>query len=170
MKRKDCHIAAFAALSVAAAILGGCGYLEQKPVSAPAPQVDTTPIRFEGAGGANLTAVESSLLLAEKYAAIAVESEQIRQENRLLTEANVEMSKRNAALQAELDQTARELKEANAMLIDMRIEINNWKNNILGFRDEMRESQKAQIEALVKIKQLLGGEISKGQPAGAGAK
>ena len=171
MKQNEYHIAAIVTLAMmAAGLLGGCGYIEQKPVGAPGPHVDTTPVKYEGAAGSSLTPVETSLLLSEKYAAIAVESEKIRQENRRLTEANVELSKKNSALQAELDQTAKELKEANAMLIDMRVEINNWKNNVLGFRDEMRESQKAQLEALVKIMQLLGGETPKGQSAGDSAK
>jgi hypothetical protein len=162
MKQNNHNIPAIIAVLLAAAILlGGCGQMIDKPTGEPALQVDRSAAKYDGSPGAGLTQVESSLLLSEKYAAIAVEGEKIRQENKRLTDENVELAKNNTKLQAELDQTAKELKEANSMLIDMRVEINNWKNNVLGFRDEMRTSQKAQLEALLRIMQLLGGESRK---------
>ncbi len=147
-----------AVLPAVTALLGGCGQAAGSSGAAPAPQVDRNAARFEGSSAGSLTQVESSLLLSEKYAAIAVESEKIRQENKRLIDENVALNKQNAELKAQLEQALKELKEANTMLVDMRVEINNWKNNVLGFRDEMRASQKAQLEALLKIMQLLGGE------------
>jgi hypothetical protein len=47
-------------------------------------------------------------------------------------------------------------------LIEMLSELNNWKNNILGFRGEMREAAKAQLEALLKVLEVLGGEMEAG--------
>ncbi|MFB0524723.1 MAG: hypothetical protein ACETVZ_04235, partial [Phycisphaerae bacterium] len=43
----------------------------------------------------------------------------------------------------------------------MRIELNNWKANVLGFRDERREAEIAQLEALLKILKILGGEVTR---------
>ena len=60
-------------------------------------------------------------------------------------------------------QTKKELTQANELLIEMRIELNNWKTNILGFRDEIRDTEKAQFEALLKILEVLGGEIETDQ-------
>jgi hypothetical protein len=37
-------------------------------------------------------------------------------------------------------------------------ELNNWKTNILGFRGEMREASKAQLEALLKVLEILSGQ------------
>jgi len=37
--------------------------------------------------------------------------------------------------------------------------LNNWKTDILGFRDEMRDAETAQLEALLKILKVLGGEV-----------
>jgi 5-enolpyruvylshikimate-3-phosphate synthase len=37
--------------------------------------------------------------------------------------------------------------------------LNNWKMNILGYRDEMRDAETAQLEALLKILKALGGEV-----------
>lgn len=153
------NIAVLAGLATASLFLGGCAFFEEKPVQKAAPpEVDTTPGKFDSGASGSLTPVESSLLLSDKYAALAVDSEKLRQENKKLTEENSALTEKVAKLQTECDQATKELKEANAMLIDSRVELNNWKNSVLGFRDEMRESQKAQLEALVKIMQLLGGE------------
>lgn len=42
----------------------------------------------------------------------------------------------------------------------MKIELNGWKSNILGFRDEMRNADKAQLQALMRILEALGGETT----------
>ena len=44
----------------------------------------------------------------------------------------------------------------------MLSELNTWKTNILGFRTEMREAAKAQLEALLKVLEVLGGEAEAG--------
>jgi hypothetical protein len=164
MRPKPGSILALSALVLAAAmLLPGCGSLGKPKTAGPQPKVDKTAAKYDAGAKNNLTSVESALLLSEKYAALAVESEKIRQENKKLIDENVDLSKKIAVLQAEFDQASKELKDANAMLIDMRIEINNWKNNILGFRDDMRASQKAQLEALLQIMKLLGGESQKEQ-------
>jgi hypothetical protein len=41
----------------------------------------------------------------------------------------------------------------------MIVELNNWKADVIGFRQEMRSAEKAQLEALLKILQILGGEV-----------
>ena len=38
-------------------------------------------------------------------------------------------------------------------------ELSNSKTDILGFRDELRDADKAQLEALLKILKALGGEV-----------
>ena len=45
-------------------------------------------------------------------------------------------------------------------MLQTRIELNNWKNDVLGFRGEMQDAQKAQLEALLKILKLMGGEVN----------
>ena len=58
-----------------------------------------------------------------------------------------------------MEQTRKELAETTELVIDMRIELNNWKTDILGFRDEIRTAEKTQLEALLKILTILGGEV-----------
>jgi hypothetical protein len=52
------------------------------------------------------------------------------------------------------------LSEANGLLIEMRVELNNWKSDILGFRDEMRNAETAQLETLLRILKVLGGQVT----------
>jgi DNA repair exonuclease SbcCD ATPase subunit len=57
-----------------------------------------------------------------------------------------------------LQQTQKELAEANNLLLDTRVEMNNWKADILGFREEMRQAEIAQLQSLKQILEVLGGE------------
>ena len=59
-----------------------------------------------------------------------------------------------------MQQTQKELTEANDLLIKMRIELNTWKMDVLSFRDEMRQAEEAELEALLKILRLLGGQVT----------
>jgi L-2-hydroxyglutarate oxidase LhgO len=105
------------------------------------------------------TAVESAIELSEKYAQVSEEAALLRQKNQELTAKNLQFKDRLAAMDIQLQQTQKELNQANDLLIEMRVELNNWKTNIIGFRGEMRNAEKAQLEALLKILEILGGEI-----------
>jgi DNA repair exonuclease SbcCD ATPase subunit len=105
------------------------------------------------------TAVESAIELSEKYAKLSKDAAVLWQKNQELVTKNHQLQNRVNTLEARLQQTQKELTEANDLLIEMRIELNNWKTDILGYRDEMRDAEKAQLEALLKILKILGGEI-----------
>ena len=83
----------------------------------------------------------------------------IKQDNHQLAAENRSLKEKVTSLEAELKQAKKELAEANGLLVDMRVELNNWKNNILGFRDEIRQADSEQIKALLEILKILGGEI-----------
>ena len=114
------------------------------------------------------SAVESALAWSEKYSQAVEKLLNAQQDNRKLQESNREASAQISKLQAELDQSQKELGEANAMLMELRQELEKWKKDVLGFRQEMRSSQEAQLEALTKVLKLLGGEVVQPttQPAG----
>jgi chromosome segregation ATPase len=148
-------------------LLSGC-QLPQQPVEVilpPAPdsvkvqQSDSIAKRFEESNPQGPTAVESAIELSEKYAELSKESAQLWQKNQDLIAKNRRLEDRVVSLETKLQQTQRELTEANDLLIEMRIELNNWKSDILGFRGEMRQAEKAQLEALLKILKILGGEV-----------
>jgi len=107
--------------------------------------------RFQESASKNTTAVESAVELSGKYATLSEEAATLRQKNQQLQEQTV-------TFEAQLRQTQKELTEANDLLIEMRMELNNWKSNILGFREEMRDAETAQLEALLRILKVLGGQ------------
>jgi len=115
--------------------------------------------RFRESAPQGPTAVESAIELSEKYAELSERAAVLRQKNRDLIAENHRLKTQLTSRQAELNQAQKELAEANDLLIEMRIELNNWKTDILGFRDEMRYAEKAQLETLLKILKILGGEV-----------
>jgi len=107
--------------------------------------------RFQESAAQSSTAAESAIELSQKYAALSEEAASLRQKNQQLQE-------QTAGFEAQLSQTQKELAEANNLLIEMRVELNNWKSNIMGFRDEIRDAETAQLEALLRILKVLGGQ------------
>ncbi|MDD5459981.1 MAG: hypothetical protein PHF37_11385, partial [Phycisphaerae bacterium] len=122
-------------------------------------QTDAAQKRFQGTDSDGQTAVDAAIKLAQEYAALSDKTNQLQKNNQELAVENARLKDRIAALEPELQQTKKELDEANNLLIQMRIELNNWKSDILGFRDEIRQADKAQLQTLLKILEVLGGEI-----------
>ncbi|MBN1505454.1 MAG: DUF3450 family protein [Sedimentisphaerales bacterium] len=161
MMARNLTIFLAAALVWAAA---GCGSTEgsfgaitsdssQSPVAG-----DTAAKRFQNAPLGGRTAVESAIELSQKYASLSDQTVALREENQRLKTENENLRQQVAGLETRLKQTQKELNEANDLLIEMLAELNNWKNNILGFRGEMRDAAKAQLEALLKVLEILGGK------------
>jgi septal ring factor EnvC (AmiA/AmiB activator) len=103
-------------------------------------------------------AVESAIELSTKYAKLSEEMTVMKEKNRALEADNKQLKDELIPSKAQLAQAQKELSEANDLLVEMRVELNNWKSNILGFRGEMRQADTAQLEALVKILTILGAE------------
>jgi len=123
-------------------------------------QVSSVASRFQESSPQKPTVVESAMELSKKHAELSEEAAILRQQNNELTVSNQQLKEQVVALEAQLKQTQKELSEANEILITMKIELNNWKMEILGFRDEMRDAETAQLEALIKILKVLGGEVT----------
>jgi peptidoglycan hydrolase CwlO-like protein len=115
--------------------------------------------RFQNAASGGRTAIESAIELSQKYAALSDQAAAMREENQRLKAENQSLQQQVTSLEARLKQTQKELTEANDLLIQMLAELNSWKNNILGFRGEMRDAAKAQLEALLKVLEILGGKV-----------
>lgn len=107
----------------------------------------------------NPTVVASAMELSKKHVILAEQAAVLRQQNKELIVQKQLLKDQVVALEAQLRQTQKELTEANDLLITMRIELNNWKVDILGFRNEIRNAETAQLEALLKILKVLGGEV-----------
>jgi len=105
-------------------------------------------------GFADLNPVE----LSKKYAKLTREVATIEQQKGNLLAENHRLKEQNTSLQTKLQQAEKELSQANELLRKMVIELNNWKVSVIGFREEMRGADKAQLEALLKILKILGGK------------
>ncbi|NLW84143.1 MAG: hypothetical protein GXY41_07055 [Phycisphaerae bacterium] len=103
-------------------------------------------------------AVQSAVAWANKYEEAVEQNAALREQQNLLALQNNEMSLRLEAVNAELERTRKELAEANVFIQEMHAELNKSKADVLGFREEMRLAQKAQLEALSRILQVLGAE------------
>ncbi|MBM4026700.1 MAG: hypothetical protein FJ280_15050 [Planctomycetes bacterium] len=152
-------------LALAAALaLGGCATPAPPPdtVADGADRRETTARRFQEGALEGRTAVTSAIELSERYARLSDQTVTLRQENQRLTTDNEALRQQIAAVEAKLKQTQKELGEANDLLIEMLTELNTWKSNILGFRGEMRQAAQAQLEALLKVLEILGGQAEAG--------
>ncbi len=146
-------------------LLTGCS-AEEKSVETDAgsdpleiAQNDLVARRFRESTPQSPTAVESAIELSGKYAKLSEEAAALRQQNKGISDQNEQLKTQAASLDSELQQAQKELAQANDLLIEMRIELNNWKTDILGFRNEMREAETAQLETLFKILKVLGGQV-----------
>lgn len=151
-------------LSALTVLCAGCTV--EKPIEVvlkPDPSVGlikqaNAPKRFQDSSQEGPTAVESAMELSAKYAKLTEQMAAVKEKNQELISENQRLKDRLVPCDAQLKQAQKELAEANDLLIEMRIELNNWKTDILGFRNEMREANKAEIEALINILRVLGGE------------
>ncbi len=108
-------------------------------------------------------AVESALMWSHKYDELSNKNESLMDKNNSLTKENSELKHQLSQLQLEMEQTKKELEGANTFLQEMQLELNHWKDDVLGFRDEMRRAESTQLEALSRILKLLGAEMTEPQ-------
>jgi chromosome segregation ATPase len=120
--------------------------------------------RFQEPDPEGATVVQSAMKLSEEYSRLTKEAALLRQQNEDLIAKNRQLNGQVVSLDARLQQTQKELFEANGLLIEMRVELNNWKTDILGFRDEMRNAETAQLETLLRILKVLGGQVTAESP------
>ncbi len=153
-------------ICLAVLILSGCmeGVTQPFDQALKTPQVEQKPDpaavkRFQETDPDSPTVAESAIELSKKYAALTEQAGQLKLDNQNLRTENKQLTHTVTALQTELNQAKKELAEANDLLIEMRIELNNWKADILGFREEIRKADKVQLETLIRILKVLGGEV-----------
>ncbi|MCY2932037.1 MAG: hypothetical protein NTV86_21595 [Planctomycetota bacterium] len=122
-------------------------------------------VREEGSD----TAVDKALDWAQKYMEVSAKLTASEKENRALTEKSQALQQQLDTNKAQLAAAQKELNEANAMLKELETRLTKWQENVLGYRQEMREAQKAQMEAMARVIKLLGGEVPAAGAAGAPA-
>ncbi|MHC4666485.1 MAG: hypothetical protein ACYS9T_11125 [Planctomycetota bacterium] len=146
-------------------IMSSCSVYRERPDDIALSDFDQTHDRdalmrrFKEPDPQELTAVEPAIELSKRYAELSDETAELKLKNQDLIAENHQLKGQIDALEAEFLKTQEELAQANNLLREMVIELNNWKTNVIGFRDEMRGAEKAQLEALLKILEVLGGEV-----------
>ena len=142
-------------------LLPFAGCYQTEPPTAPNWGLNSTPAdsSASSAQARNPTAVESAIALSDKYAKLSEETSALKQRKQALDAENKKLTEDLQNCRGQMERAQKELAEVNDLLVQMRLELNNWKSDVLGFRDEMRDAEKAQLEALLKILKLLGGEI-----------
>ncbi len=166
----------FASLALVLAVgIGGCSLFQRdddRPAVRPEPSepqaayLKETAIQPDAEAGSG-TAVENALAWSEKHAQAVEQLARQQETNQKLADQNRALESKVAALESDLTKTRQELKDANDLLIDLRRANEDWKTNVLGYRDEMRKAHGAEIEALHKVLRLLGGEVTDTSPASA---
>jgi hypothetical protein len=144
--------------------LAGCS--QWRPISSPessagaarqpnAPYLGKGVVQGEGGQDG---AVGTALAMSQKNAQLTEELLKAQEARHELEEMNRKLTAQVAALQGESQSAKKELADADEMLREMRADLDQWKANVLGFRDEMRQAEQAQAEALRKVLVLLGAE------------
>lgn len=172
-----------AAILVSAALImsAGCDYAEEpillgnmpaQPIEAYSPQQTivqpTDPSvarRFTGESSGTPDAVQSAVMWSDKYEELVGKYKALTEENMSLTKEKYELQKKLLLMDDELKRTRQEVEEANLFMQEMYAELTQWKGDVLGFRDEIRLSQGAQLQALTKILRLLGAEVAESAAA-----
>lgn len=149
-------------------MLGGCNLnkdysanlkvANETPLASGQEYHDKTAIRDETGTETN-NAVAVAMEWARKYAEASSKRDQLFHENRQLEKKQQTFQQQITKLQLELKRAEEELTQANFMLLEMKTELGKWKISVLGFRNEMRQSQKVQLDTLVRILTLIGGEV-----------
>ncbi len=136
--------------------LAGCLGYQREPVHVYTKENER---RFdETEEGREKTAVENAVMWSKKYDELNEKYERLTRENTDLKLENNNLKAKTAQLQKELERTEQELAEANQFLQELQLELTKWKSDVLGFRDEIKAANSAQLKALTKILRLLGAE------------
>lgn len=114
--------------------------------------------RFVDTAEQSSGAVESAIMWSQKYEELLAKNQDLTDKNRQFFLDNSDLRQKTEKLQAELDKTKAELQDANEFMQEMHGELAKWKADVLGFREEMRSAQTAQLQAMSKILTLLGAE------------
>ena len=163
-----------AMLFVGSLFLAGCGIQGELAIDKPAvedaertPQkppmvIDQTPEkmqkRFDPTIQLGDDSEQDDLQWARRYEELSVGNNALRETNHELTLKNNQLKQQIDAMKSELEQTKNDMTEANDFLGQMHLELNKWKTDVLGFRQEIRQAQQVQVEALAKILRVLGAE------------
>ncbi len=155
-------------------LLAGCYWTGEKiipltpepseaPESAMTVSQDQANLQQRFSDSDRMDPIEMITLWSQRYEELSRQNEQLRKESIAMTEQNSRLQQESTKMKMELDQTHKELEQSNALLQDAHVELSKWKSDVLGFREEIRQAQTAQLLALSKILRILGAESVESQ-------
>ncbi len=155
-------------LSLAGIVSNGCGVSYSDPDllmagnhgRGQATYLDKAAIRNES-GVETASAMEAAMEWSNRYHQVSSDRDLLQRENRELAQENQKIKTELDQLKFNLTRAEKELSEANDMMMEMTQALEKWKTDVLGFRKEMQMAQKVQLEALIKILKLIGGDVDK---------
>jgi len=106
------------------------------------------------------SAVDAAMMWAERYNAAITERDAALDQARRAEHGHAEADKKVLELQRALEQSLRELADANKTLLVLQADLDKWKSDVLGFRAEIRDAMAAELDALRQIMKVLGGELA----------
>lgn len=150
--------------SILLVVISGCTYYVEEPMSyktanqTAGSSHELNSEMFSANSNVQTNSVDDVIRLKEDY-------ESLKQKNAFLTNENAELKKENSDLglklaraQSDLEAAKKEISESNEFIMQMNQELMRWKADVLGYRDENRKIQKAQLEALSRILKALGAQ------------
>ena len=114
----------------------------------------------DGPGGG----VAAAQAAREKYLGVAEDLLASQKANSTLTDENKKLLAQAARLEMRLEQSQKELTEANDAIVEMNKSLREWKRDVLGRHGQTQASLQALLEAQKKILILLGGEVTREKP------
>lgn len=149
-------------------MLAGCYWTGEKIIPfTPAPTVtepagtvrqDQASLEQRFSDSEKIEASQLATLWSQRYEELSKQCEQVRKDYAALTEQHNLLQQDAAKTKMELEQTRKDLERSNALLQEAHVELSKWKSDVLGFREEIRQAQTAQLLALSKILRILGAE------------
>jgi len=156
-------------LAVAAACVMLVGCAPRQTAITPAP--DRGSARgLDPAASGQKSAMEKVNELSEKYAALADKCMTLQKDNEALRDKNRVLADAAAKDKRDLEQVKKELADANTELAALTVDLARWKDNVLGFRKETLDAHVLEMQKLVDIIRLLGGETAEQTPDKTAAK
>lgn len=154
-------------------VLAGCRWTQERIIPLNTPQTETpkepAPLtvqqdsaslerRFTSAVDSQPDPVQTITLWAQRYEEASRQNEQLRENSSKLVLENARLMQENEKLKLELAQCRKDMEQSNALLEQAHVELSKWKADVLGFREEIRQAQAAQLSALTQILRVLGAE------------
>lgn len=104
--------------------------------------------------------VGNVLMWSKRHDELLEKNQAVREINNALRQEKMNFERELEQLQLELDRTKKELEEAITFMQDQEAELNKWRTDVLGHREEIRQIHTVQLQALEKIMKLLGAEMT----------